>query len=55
LVDARPPHTETGLANRPIAGEPPTLPPGLGPEQVAARLVQAIEDDTRDAPSTYFS
>jgi NAD(P)-dependent dehydrogenase (short-subunit alcohol dehydrogenase family) len=54
LVDARPPHTETGLATRPVAGQAPTLPPGKDPRDVAARLVQAIVDDERDVPSSAF-
>jgi len=54
LVDARPPHTETGLADRPIAGTAPALPQGLAPEAVAARIVQAIRDDERDLPSSSF-
>ena len=55
LVDARPPHTETGLATRPIAGAPPKLPEGLSPAAVAARLVAALEDDERDLPSDAFT
>jgi cyclic-di-GMP-binding biofilm dispersal mediator protein len=55
LVDARPPHTETGLAGRPLAGTPPTLPPGLAPDAVADRIVAAIEADERDLPSTAFA
>ena len=45
IVDVRPPHTETGLATRPIAGQAPKLPQGLTPEAVAARIVAAIVDD----------
>lgn len=54
LVDARPPHTETGLAGRAIAGRAPVLPLGKDPGQVAARLLAAITDDERDLPSTAF-
>ena len=32
LIDARPPHTETGLADRPLSGTAPRLPHGLDPE-----------------------
>lgn len=42
LLAVRPPHTETGLAGRAIAGEPPRLPPGRDPDEVAARIVAAI-------------
>ncbi len=55
VVDARPPHTETGLAARPIAGAAPRLPRGLDPEAVVARLVAALEDDERDLPSAEFT
>jgi cyclic-di-GMP-binding biofilm dispersal mediator protein len=41
--DLRPPHTETGLATRPLAGAAPRLPEGLDPDVVAARVVVAIE------------
>lgn len=53
-IDARPPHTETGLANRPIAGEAPKLPDGLSPERVATRIVKAITSGERDLPTSAF-
>lgn len=55
VVDARPPHTETGLATRPIAGQAPKLPTGLSPSSVAERIVRAITDDELDLPSSAFS
>lgn len=55
IVDVRPPHTETGLATRPIAGEAPKLPQGLTPESVAARIVTAITDDETDVGADQFS
>jgi cyclic-di-GMP-binding biofilm dispersal mediator protein len=54
VLDARPPHTETGLATRPIAGAAPRLPPGLSPVVVAERIVAAIEADEAELPSTAF-
>ncbi|MEO1064863.1 MAG: SDR family NAD(P)-dependent oxidoreductase [Actinomycetota bacterium] len=54
IVNARPPHTETGLADRPIAGRAPRFPTGLAPDAVADRIVAAIVDDERDLPSTAF-
>lgn len=54
VLDARPPHTETGLAERPIFGKAPRLPEGLSADAVAARIVQAIVDDERDLPSSAF-
>lgn len=55
LIDARPPHTETGLAQRPLAGAAPRLPQGLDPDSVAARVVTALINDERDLPSTSFT
>jgi len=55
LVDARPPHTETGLAERPIAGTAPRMPAGLEPDAAAARVVAALIDDERDLPSDAFT
>lgn len=54
VLDARPPHTETGLAERPIAGTAPKLPPGLDPASVAARICDAIDGDDTDLPSEAF-
>jgi short-subunit dehydrogenase len=54
LVDARPGHTETGLAARAIAGTAPAFPTGLDPDAVADRLVAAIVGDERDLPSAAF-
>lgn len=56
VIDARPPHTETGLADRAVEGEPPSMPVGLDPAAAAATICDAIADDgTRDLPSTAFS
>lgn len=54
VLDIRPPHTETGLAQRPVAGQPPKLPTGATPGDVATRIVTAIADDERDLPSSAF-
>ena len=55
LVDVRPPHTETGLAQRPLAGTAPRLPQGLEPQQVADRIVAALRDGDKDVPSSAFT
>lgn len=47
VIDARPPHTETGLVDRSIAGSAPRLPDGLDPDRVAARIVAGIEAGER--------
>jgi cyclic-di-GMP-binding biofilm dispersal mediator protein len=54
VVDVRPPHTETGLAQRAIAGTAPRLPDGLDPDAVAGRIVAALLGDETDVPSTAF-
>jgi cyclic-di-GMP-binding biofilm dispersal mediator protein len=55
LIDARPPHTETGLATRPLAGAAPKLPQGLEPNAVADRIVTALRDGEKDLPSSAFT
>ena len=55
VIDARPPHTETGLSSRAIAGDPPKFPVGLDPFKVAQRIVRAIADGETDLPSTVFA
>ncbi len=55
VLDARPPHTETGLAGRAIAGVAPRLPRGLDPAAVAGVICDAIESGATDLPSTAFS
>ncbi|WP_375483060.1 SDR family NAD(P)-dependent oxidoreductase [uncultured Jatrophihabitans sp.] len=54
VLDVRPPHTETGLASRPVAGISPRLGAGKSPDEVAARIVQALRDDEADLPSDAF-
>jgi cyclic-di-GMP-binding biofilm dispersal mediator protein len=54
VLDTRPPHTETGLAGRAIAGTAPAFPQGLDGDVVAARIVQAILDDEKDVPTDAF-
>ena len=55
VIDARPPHTETGLATRPIAGVAPKMPQGLTPDAVAARIVAAVVAGERDLPAESFT
>lgn len=54
VVDARPPHTETGLADRAIEGQAPNMPTGLEAATVARIIVDAIEDGPDDLPSQAF-
>ncbi|MEV8253351.1 SDR family NAD(P)-dependent oxidoreductase [Rhodoglobus sp. NPDC076762] len=55
LLDARPGHTETGLAARAVEGSPPQMPPGMDPAAVARRIVEAIIAGERDLPSGAFN
>lgn len=55
IIDARPPHTETGLSDRPIFGQAPRLGAGLSPEQVASRLVAAIAGGDTELPPGAFA
>ena len=54
VIDARPPHTETGLATRAVAGTAPNFPQGLDPAAVARRIVDAVADGSTDLPSEAF-
>lgn len=55
VIDIRPPHTETGLASRPIAGAAPSLPQGLDPDTVASTILDAIEAGRSELASTDFA
>lgn len=55
VLDARPPHTETGLASRAVFGNAPTLKQGLDPSNVARRIVDAIESNESELPPTAFA
>ena len=54
VLDARPPHTETGLAGRAIEGTAPSMPTGLDPAAVARTICDAIGDGTTDLPASAF-
>ncbi len=48
VYDVRPPHTETGLVDRALAGQAPKLPEGLTPDRVAEAVIEAIEEGRLD-------
>jgi cyclic-di-GMP-binding biofilm dispersal mediator protein len=54
ILDARPPHTETGLAGRAINGTAPSFPEGLPPASVAHRIVEGIVAGERQLPAGAF-
>ena len=55
VIDLRPPHTETGLAARPLHGTAPRMPAGLEPAAVARRIVDAIAADEREVAAASFT
>jgi short-subunit dehydrogenase len=55
VIDARPGHTDTGLATRAVAGQAPAFGAALDPDAVAERIVRAIVDGEKDLPSSAFS
>lgn len=55
VLDARPGHTETGLADRAISGTAPKFPTGYTADAVADRIMQALANDETELPSTAFS
>ncbi|NND03119.1 MAG: SDR family oxidoreductase [Acidimicrobiia bacterium] len=55
VLDARPPHTETGLIHRSLAGEPPQLPKGLDPRDVAFTIIDALEHGRRELSAADFA
>lgn len=48
VVDVRPPHLDTGLADRALAGTPPRLPPGFDPDRVVDLALQAVAEGRRE-------
>jgi cyclic-di-GMP-binding biofilm dispersal mediator protein len=54
VMDARPPHTETGLAGRSIAGTAPQFPQGLAAAAVASTIVAGLAAGRRELPATDF-
>jgi cyclic-di-GMP-binding biofilm dispersal mediator protein len=54
VIDARPGHTESGLATRAIAGESPKFPEGMTVEYVIKRVVDALINDETDLASDKF-
>jgi len=54
VVDARPGHTETGMAGRPLEGTAPRMRTGMDPFAVAGRIMGAIVHRQSEVPSTEF-
>lgn len=54
VIDARPGHTETGLADRAVFGTAPRMPQGMSPAHVADVIAAGIDGDSDDLPSSAF-
>lgn len=48
VFDIRPPHLETGLAERALAGAPPKMPPGHDIEEVVALIVRGLSEGSAE-------
>ena len=53
-IDARPPHTESGLASRAVFGTAPNFGAGKTVDAVVDRMLTAIVNDEKDLPSSAF-
>lgn len=53
-LDARPGHTESGLATRAVFGQAPNFGTGFEVSHVVSRIIRGITDDEKDLPSTSF-
>lgn len=54
VTEARPGHTETGLASRAQFGQAPAFPQGMTPEHVVELILAGIENGTALLPSDAF-
>jgi short-subunit dehydrogenase len=52
VFDIRPPHMDTGLAERAIAGNPPTMPRPADPDAVVSTIIQGVREDARELVTT---
>lgn len=48
VLDVRPPHLDTALAEHPLAGEAPRMPPGFDRNRVVEVVVEAMAGDARE-------
>lgn len=48
VLDVRPPHMDTGFADRPLTGEAPRLPAGFEVDRLVAAVVRGIEEGARE-------
>jgi cyclic-di-GMP-binding biofilm dispersal mediator protein len=55
VIDARPGHTETGLATRPLFGTAPAFAQGMSPQHVVDVIINAIENGITELASDSFN
>jgi len=55
VIDARPGHTETGLADRAVFGSAPRMPQGMTPDHVADVIVAGIDGEATELASSAFA
>lgn len=55
VLDARPGHTETGLATRPISGQAPAMPEGMAPAHVAQVVIEGLVAGKRELSAADFA
>lgn len=55
VIDARPGHTETGLADRAVFGSAPRMPEGMTPAHVADVIVAGLDGDATELSSSAFA
>ncbi len=48
VIDVRPPHLDTGMENRSLAGDPPRLPEPVPAGEVVEAVLDAIRDDRHE-------
>lgn len=48
VLDVRPPHMETGLADRAIAGEPPRMPAGYDVDALVELVLRGMREDSSE-------
>lgn len=54
VLDAKPGHTETGLANRAIFGQAPAFPQGMTAEHVVGTILKALAEGKTSLSSSEF-
>jgi cyclic-di-GMP-binding biofilm dispersal mediator protein len=54
VLDAKPGHTETGLAGRAIFGQAPAFPQGMTADHVVSKILEYVNEGKASLPSSEF-